>query len=97
MFVEIQSTPNPNARKFILPTKHFDQPLSFAGVDAAATHPLAARLFALGTVYNVFMVKNFITINKLPDAEWEPLQTAAHSIIAEYFTEQASSKTESAN
>ncbi|MCB0060620.1 MAG: NifU N-terminal domain-containing protein [Caldilineaceae bacterium] len=85
MSVAIQSTPNPNARKFVLPTKLFAKPLSFAsGVDAAA-HPLAAQLFALGTIYNVFMVQDFITINKLPDADWEPLEAAALSIITDYL------------
>lgn len=85
MSVDIQPTPNPNARKFILPTKVFDKPLSFAGADAAVDHPLVARLFALGTVYNVFMVQDFITINKLPDADWEPLEAAARAIIADHF------------
>ena len=81
----IQQTPNPNARKFILPAKHFVKPLSFADANAAVAHPLAARLFALGTIYNVFMVQNFITINKLPAVDWEPLEQAACSIIADYF------------
>lgn len=85
MQIEIQSTPNPNAHKFVLPDKVFASPLSFATADAAASHPLAKRLFALGTIYNVFMVQNFITINKLPDAEWASLDEAATTIIADYF------------
>ena len=85
MSVEIQHTPNPNARKFVLPAKHFDRPLSFAGPDAASAHPLAAQLFALGTIYNVFMVQDFITVNKLPDADWEPLEEAARAMIAQHF------------
>jgi len=85
MAIEIQQTPNPNARKFILPAKHFLQPLSFANPDDASAHPLAAQLFALGTIYNVFMVQDFITINKVPDAAWESLEIAAHQLITEYF------------
>jgi len=79
--VEIQSTPNPNARKFVLPMVAFDGPLSFADVDTAAAHPLAARLFALGAIYNVFMVKNFITVNKLPAADWAPLAEQVRLLI----------------
>ncbi len=83
--VEVQSTPNPNARKFILPAELFEAPLSFAGVEAAAAHPLATRLFALGTIYNVFMVKNFITVNKLPAADWDPLAEQIRLLIEDHF------------
>lgn len=87
MSVTIQPTPNPNARKFVLPTIHFEKPLSFASAEAAADHPLAARLFALGTIYNVFMVKDFVTINKLPEAPWEVVEQAALAIITTYLAE----------
>ena len=84
MAVQIQSTPNPNARKFILPSKQFAQPLNFAETDAAA-HPLARQLFALGAIYNVFMVQDFITVNKLPAAEWAVLEEPIRAIIADFF------------
>ncbi|MEZ4620708.1 MAG: NifU N-terminal domain-containing protein [Caldilineaceae bacterium] len=84
------NTPNPNARKFVLSAKHFDRPLSFADTAAAATHPLAAQLFALGAIYNVLMVQDFITINKLPAAEWAPLEQAAQQIITAYFSASVS-------
>lgn len=87
MSVEIQPTPNPNARKFCLPVPLFDAPMSFANVDVATEHPLATQLFALGTVYNVFMVRDFITINKLPAAPWEPLESAALSLITAYVAQ----------
>ena len=85
MSITIQETPNPNARKFILPAQHFAKPLSFADRDAAAAHPLATRLFALGTIYNVFMVQDFVTVNKLPDADWAVVEPAARAIIVEHF------------
>jgi len=43
---EIQSTPNPNALKFVLTRTVADQPISFFNAEAAANHPLAAKLFA---------------------------------------------------
>lgn len=85
MSVLCQQTPNPNALKFILPQRHFAQPLSFASVEQAAEHPLARTLFALGGIYNVFMVQDFITVNKLPHADWGALKTPIQSIIAEHF------------
>ena len=59
--------------KFVLPARLFPKPLSFASAQEAATHPLASALFALGGVYNVFMVQDFVTVNKLPDVAWEAL------------------------
>ncbi len=85
MSVQIQPTPNPNARKFVLPRRVFAQPVSFASAEAAATHALAAQLFALGTIYNVFMVQDFITVNKLPGAAWDGLEEQIRTIIANFF------------
>jgi hypothetical protein len=89
MRVIVQATPNPNARKFVLPEKCFDRPLSFASPDAAASHSLAAQLFALGAIYNVFMVQDFITVNKLPDVPWDGLESRVQAIIEAHFDERA--------
>ena len=83
--VKIQATPNPNARKFVLPAKQFDRPLNFSSPEAAAAHPLARQLFSLGAVYNVFLAQDFVTVNKLPDSSWEILETEIQAIIARYF------------
>ena len=70
MSVIVQPTPNPNAMKFVLTSVHFAEPVSFTSAEAAAAHPLAAQLFALGGIYNVFMVRDFVTVNKLPEVDW---------------------------
>ena len=80
-----QQTPNPNALKYVLDKKEFERPLNFSSEDAASDHPLARQLFGLGSIYNVFMAQDFVTINKLPDAAWEPLATEAEQLIANYF------------
>jgi hypothetical protein len=83
--VQMQETPNPNARKFVLPKKVFSQGSNFASAQAAASHPLAQQLFELPGVYNVFWAQDFITINKLPNLPWEPLTTQAQKLIAVYW------------
>ena len=85
MNIKIQATPNPNALKFILPEKHFPKPVNISSPEAAAGHPLAAQLMALDGVYNVFMVQDFVTVNKLPDVPWEPLRDQAQALIEAYF------------
>jgi hypothetical protein len=89
MSVSIQTaqTPNPNARKFILPERRFAQPQNFSSPQAATAHPLAARLFALGGIYNVFLVQDFVTVNKLPDVPWAELEEAIIATIVDYLRE----------
>jgi hypothetical protein len=85
MTIKIQATPNPNALKFILPEKRFPKPLNISSHEAAADHPLAAQLMALDGVYNVFMVQDFVTVNKRPDVSWEPLRGQAEAVILAYL------------
>ena len=85
MNIKIQATPNPNALKFILPEKRFPKPVNISTPEAAAAHPLAAQLMALNGVYNVFMVQDFVTVNKLPDVPWEPLRDQALALIEAHF------------
>ena len=85
MQVTVHQTPNPNARKFVVAEHRFAWPQNFPGVDAAAHHPLAAGLFALPGVYNVFFVADFVTVNKLPDVAWDLLEAAAASVIETYL------------
>jgi len=85
MPVQIQPTPNPNAHKYVLPTVHFAVPLNASTTDEAAIHPLAARLFALESVYNVFLVQDFVTANKVAEAGWEEVDREVVAIIEEYL------------
>jgi hypothetical protein len=85
MSVQAKPTPNPNAMKFVLPARVFPRPLSFANREAATAHPLADAIFALGGVYNVFMVQDFVTVNKLPDVAWETLLEPIQECIEDFI------------
>jgi Fe-S cluster biogenesis protein NfuA len=83
---DIEDTPNPNAKKFIL-----REPLtwgiarSYENADQAKDDPLAAALFAIDHVTNVFYVDRWITITQDGGADWhalsrlvaEPIRAAA--------------------
>ena len=81
MPVEVHQTPNPNARKFILPGVRFPAPRNFSSAEAAKEHALAAALFAIDGVYNVFLAQDFVTVNKRPDASWNSLAAQIESAI----------------
>ena len=71
---EIESTPNPNAMKFIL-----KEPLTYGvtrSYDSAAhakDDPLASELFMIPHVTNVFYVDRWITVTQDGEANWQEL------------------------
>jgi NFU1 iron-sulfur cluster scaffold homolog, mitochondrial len=71
---DIEYTPNPNARKFIL-----KEPVtngtsrSYTNAAQAADDDLALSLFSVGNVTSVFYMDRFITVNQDGTAEWDDL------------------------
>ena len=71
---EIESTPNPNAMKFIL-----REPLSrgvtcsYENAEQAKDDVLASRLFEIPHVSNVFYVDKWITVTQDGGADWKEL------------------------
>lgn len=71
---EIEGTPNPNAMKFVL-----REPLtwgitrSYDDAGQAKDDPLAAKLFDIEHVTNVFYVDHWITVTQDGGADWKEL------------------------
>ncbi|MRG87050.1 NifU N-terminal domain-containing protein [Salinibacillus xinjiangensis] len=74
MSVFAEATPNPNAMKFTASTDIFSGDGSVS-VMAGQTSEYAIlnELMEVDGVDNVFGYKNFITVNKTFDAEWDQL------------------------
>lgn len=71
---EIEDTPNPNAVKFVLKERlSWGKAHSFASKDAAQDDALAAKLFAIEHVVNVFYMDNWIAVTQDGEAEWPEL------------------------
>ena len=83
MSVQVQQTPNPNARKFILPNRRFERSMNFPDAEAARNHPLATKLFKVEGVYNVFFAQDFVTVNKVPAVNWDVIEPTILSILSE--------------
>lgn len=91
MPIQVQPTPNPNARKFVLPDTRFESSRNFTLDDLAAGRvddPLARRLLALEGVYNVLLAQDFVTVNKVPQVEWSPLINAVTAILEAHSAQQ---------
>ena len=71
---DLEYTPNPNARKFVL-----KEPLtnglarSFENSEQAQRDELATKLFAIPHVTNVFYIDNWITVTQDGEADWQTL------------------------
>jgi hypothetical protein len=81
--VEIQSTPNPNALKFIVAETFPSGSHSFMSVAEAEKDLLAKTIFALGNVTSVFYINNFLTVSKTPDGNWATLKPAVLAALTE--------------
>lgn len=73
--VRFQPTPNPNAGKFVLDREVVagGRSRSFFSAEEAKGDAVAEALMALAGVANLFMVEDFITVTKRPEADWDEL------------------------
>jgi hypothetical protein len=69
--VRMQPTPNPNSMKFV-----FNKTIVPAGMEMfnnqaeAEKSPIARQLFEIEGVETVFMMKDFISVNKTGSGSW---------------------------
>lgn len=71
---DIEDTPNPNAVKFVLKDRlTWGTACSFGNAEAAASDPLAAKLFEIPHVVNVYYMDKWITVTQDGAADWPTL------------------------
>jgi Fe-S cluster biogenesis protein NfuA len=86
MFIQTESTPNPNAIKFIpggvvSPAGTFD----YRDVDAAVKSPLAQRLFKITGVAGVYLGADFVSVTKVDSQDWAVLKPRILASIMDHF------------
>ena len=70
----LEVTPNPNARKFVLKEPiSYGVAKSFESIDEAVGDDLATSLFQIESVVSVFYVDNWITVTQDGSADWKDL------------------------
>ncbi|MGP4062015.1 NifU N-terminal domain-containing protein [Halobacillus litoralis] len=85
MTIQVQETPNPNARKFTTESMIFQGEGSVSVMPGQTSeHKIMNDLMELDGVDNVFGFQNFITVNKLPQADWDELSEKVKSTLEEY-------------
>ena len=86
MFVQTEITPNPNSLKF-LPGKIVSNHGSFEVTKKNETNnELVRNLLSVNGVEGIFLGKDFISINKYDDVEWDEIKHIIVSLINDFYS-----------
>jgi Fe-S cluster biogenesis protein NfuA len=86
MFIQTETTPNPNTLKF-LPGQEVlgSKTAFFTDRENAAESPLASALFVLPDIRAVFFGSDFITVTKTEASSWEILKPQILTTVMEHY------------
>ena len=86
MFVQTETTPNPNSLKF-LPGKTVSNNGSFEVTKKdESNNELVRNLLSVNGVEGIFLGKDFISINKYDEAKWEDIKHIIISLINDFYS-----------
>ena len=87
MFIQTEITPNPNSLKFI-PGKIVSNSGQLEITKKnEINNELVKNLLSINGVIGVFLGKDFLSINKAGDIDWEDIKHIAKSLISEFYLE----------
>ena len=85
MFIQTESTPNPNSLKFLLDLDLDNKSYEFSSIEECSNSDLAKLLFQINGVEKVFFGQDFISINK-KNYDWDQLKAPILTIISDYIS-----------
>lgn len=80
----IQSTPNPNALKFVvnMPLKN-EGKVTYKNAGQCEHNPMAKALFTVPNVVEVYFFDNYVTVTQDGNVDWETIEDQIKNIIME--------------
>src|SRR6185437_8573334 len=89
VYVSLEFTPNPNTLKYSVNRQLLESGAAnfTKKADAEARSPLAAKLFGVPGISGVMIGKNFVTVTKTEDGDWDVVHKGASSIIEQHLAE----------
>ena len=85
MFIQTESTPNPNSLKFLLDLDIGSRDkIEFSRIEDCHSSDLAKILFQINGVEKVFFSKSFISINK-NNYDWDQLKAPILTVISDFI------------
>ncbi len=91
MFIQTETTPNPDVLKFLPGRDVLGEGVAeYRNAETAQASPLAQALFGLEGVRRVFLAGDFLTVTREPDgASWPQLKAPILAAIMEHYTSGA--------
>ena len=87
MFVQTQKTPNPNSLKFI-PGKLVSNNGSFEiNNKDEVNNDLVRNILSINGVTGIFLGKDFLSVNKKENTNWEDVKHIVISLINEFYSD----------
>ena len=85
MFIQTESTPNPNSLKFILDDQEMcTDPMEFKKQEPNTKSKLAQELLKIDGIENILINKNYISVNK-SSFTWDQLKASILKVISDHF------------
>lgn len=82
--MQIQSTPNPNALKFVVNTPvKTEGKATFKSASDSTAVPVAQALFSIPHVHEVYFFDNYITVTQDGNGDWDAMEQEIQKIILE--------------
>ncbi len=81
----IQSTPNPNALKFVLnmPVK-MEGKVTYKSAAECDTNPMAKAIFTVPNVSEVYFFDNYVTVTQDGNVDWDVIEEQIKNIIVDH-------------
>ena len=82
--ISVQGTPNPNAAKFTLNRVVATHGQTYRDAESADVS-WAKGLLGIAGVTQVFAINNFISVNKVPEADWTVIGPQVEQVLRRAF------------
>jgi Fe-S cluster biogenesis protein NfuA len=88
VYVSLEFTPNPNTLKYSVNRKLLDKGAAnfTKKADADARSPLASKLLGIEGIAGVMIGKDFVTITKTEEGDWDHVHKTASDTIESHLT-----------
>ncbi|MBI2604935.1 MAG: NifU family protein [Deltaproteobacteria bacterium] len=86
--ISLEFTPNPNTLKYMINRTLLERgAFNYTKADETESSPLAKRLFTVKGVVGVMIGRNFVTITKGEEGDWESLNTGVMAALKEHIVQ----------
>ena len=88
VYVSLEFTPNPNTLKYSVNRELLDKGAAnfTRKEDAELRSPLAAKLFAVSGISGVMIGRNFVTVTKTEEGDWDVVHKSSSTIIEQHLS-----------